>query len=113
MNNIFDRLVVNEITLYTEEDIQPGTPVTIGADQNAVKAGKGEGFVGICTAKRGNYVSVAFSGAVTVPYSGSMETGYVFIAADGEGKIKEDYASSIQFFVLNVDAEKNLATILL
>ena len=113
MKNIFDRLVVNEITLYTEEDIQPGTPVTIGADQNAVKAGKGEGFVGICTAKRGNYVSVAFSGAVTVPYSGSMVTGYVFLAPDNDGKLKEDFASSFQYFVLNVDTENSLATILL
>lgn len=113
MKNIFDRLVVNEITLYTEEDIQPGTPVTIGADQNAVKAAKGENFVGICTAKRGNYVSVAFSGAVTVPYSGAMEAGYVFLVADGEGKVKEDFTSSVQLFVLSVDAEKNLATILL
>lgn len=113
MKNIFDRLVVTEFTLYTAEDIQPGTPVTIGPDQNAVKAAKGENFVGICTAKRGNYISVAFSGAVSAPYSGSMETGYVFIAADGEDKIKVDYTSTIQIFVLSVDAEKNLATILL
>ena len=112
MKNIFDRLVVNEITLYTEDDIQPGTPVTIGPNQNAVKAAKGENFMGICTAKRGNYISVAFSGAVTVPYSGTMVTGYVFIAPDDNGKIKEDFASPVTYFVLNVDAENSLATIL-
>lgn len=113
MKNIFDRLVVNEITLYTEEDINPGTPVTVNAEQHAVKSGKGESFMGICTAKRGNYISVAFSGAVTVPCSGILETGYVFLAADGEGGIKDDFASSLQLFVLNVDAENNLATVLL
>ena len=113
MKNIFDRLVVNEITLYTEEDFVPGAPVTVGPNHTAVKPGNNESFMGFCTAKRGNYVSVAFSGAVTVPYSGTMETGYVLMSADGEGKIKEDFASSLQLFVLNIDTENNLVTVLL
>ncbi len=113
MKNIFDRLVVNEITLYTEEDFTPGMPVTVGPNQTATKPAKGENFMGICTAKRGNYISVAFSGAVTVPYSGTVVTGYSYLAADGEGKVKEDFTSSVPLFVLSVDTENNLATVLL
>ena len=113
MNNIFDRLVVNEITLYTEYDLKPGTPVTITPEQNAISPEKGENFVGICTAKRGNYVTVAFSGAVTASYSGNLETGYVYLSCDGEGNIKEDFGSTVQLFILDVDTEKKLATILL
>lgn len=114
MKRRLDGFNVKEITLYTESDIAPGSPVTVGENMTAVVPGNNNAFLGICTAKKGNYVSVAVSGMVTAPFTGSdIELGYNYLASDGNGKLKFDLSATIETFVLSIDEKNKLATILL
>lgn len=105
---------VNETTLYTESDIKAGMTVELDSDGNAIVASENSHFIGVCTKAKGNYVTVALTGVVTVPYTGSApSTGYDILAADGNGNVKFFGAGDSEYLVFNVDKEKHLATFML
>lgn len=114
MNANLNGFNVKEITLYTEQDIKVGMPVTIGEGRKAVLPDENKPFMGICTGRKGDYVTVAVSGLLTVAYTGSNITlGYNLISANGNGGLKFDISTTISTFVFDIDTEKNLVTILL
>ena len=107
-------LCTKEITLLAKEDVKPGMPVeiaeryTVGIPDNNCR------FFGICTSVKGKYATVAVSGVVTVPYSGSSLTlGYNTLSSDGNGKVKVDMNGDDYFVVFDIDEENKLVTILL
>lgn len=62
-----------------------------------------DAFIGVVQKVHGDYVSVAFHGFVTVPYSGTVPTcGYCALAADGKGKVKT-LEGAREYLVVNVD----------
>lgn len=114
MNTNLNGFNVKEITLCTEDDIRIGMPVTIGVGRKAVLPGEKKPFMGICTGRKGNYVTVAVSGLLTVTYTGTdLTLGYNLISADGLGGVKMDLSNTVSTFVFDVDTEKKLVTILL
>ena len=114
MKTNLDGFHVNEVTLYTTEDIKPGMAVTIGENCTAKIPPSGTRFMGICTDVRGNYVSVALTGAVTVPYTGSdFAAGFNTISPDGNGYLKLNFDGEVEYLVLDVNAAEKLMTIFL
>lgn len=114
MNTNLNGFNVKEITLPTEQDIRVGMPVTIGAGRKAVLPNTNEPFIGICTGRKGDYVTVAVSGLITAAYTGSdLSLGYEYVSADGNGALKLDITATVSTFVFDVDTEKKLVTILL
>ncbi len=109
-----DGFNTKEITLYTEADIKPGMPVMLAENYSAGIPAAGSRFIGVCTSARGRYVSVALTGVVTVPYSGSgIKIGYSPLTCDGNGKLKHDANGSAEFLVFEVNEYDNLVTFLL
>ena len=105
---------LTEITLYTEEDIKPGMAVMISDNYTATIPVSNTRFAGICTGVRGNYVTVAINGVVTVPYTGTdIPVGYNSLASDGNGVVKIDFGGSFEHLILDADAQKKLITFLL
>lgn len=102
-----------EVTLYTTEDITPGMTVALRENCVGTKAASGEKFCGVCTAKRGNYISVALKGYAEATYSGTApEVGYSLLAGDGEGGAAIS-DSGRELLVCRVDTqEKTIAVIL-
>ncbi len=108
------RFNVNETTLYTEADIKAGMSVELDSDGKAVIAGSNSRFIGICTKAEGNYISVALTGIVTVPYTGSAPSiGYELLSGDGNGNVKFNGGSEVDHLVLSVNTEDKLVTFML
>ena len=107
-------LCTKEITLLASEEVKPGMPVEIIDKYTVGMAGINGRFFGVCTSVKGKYATVAISGAVTIPYSGSeIYFGYNTISSDGEGKVKFDIDGEVYYVVLDIDEDNNLITILL
>lgn len=105
-------LNLKEITLYAEENVKPGMTVVITDKYTVGVATKNAKFFGICTDVKGGYATVAVSGIITVPFSGTDITiGYNFISADGNGNVKYDAGGSVEYLVFDIDEENNLVTI--
>ena len=103
-----------EITLYTEENVKPGMPVMLTENYSAILPAAGSRFIGICTSVRGNYISVAVTGVVTAPFTGSgLNIGYAKVSPDGNGKIKSDSTSGTEILVLEVNEYEKLVTFIL
>ena len=114
MNSNLNGFNVKEITLYADGNIQPGMAVSVKENHTAAIPSANERFAGICTAVRGGYVSVALTGILTVPYSGTgISVGYNPVTADGNGYIKFNVSSSEEFLVFDIDETEHLMTILL
>ncbi len=114
MKTNLDGFNTKEITLYTEEDIQPGMTVMISDGYKAIIPSVNSRFIGICTSRKGNYVTVAVSGLVTVRSSSdSIFVGYNSISADGNGNIKVDATAMTETLVVEFDKDTKTAKILL
>ena len=114
MNPVLNGLYNTEITLYTTDNIKPGMAVKFNDDKSVSPVGKFDSFIGICTASRGNYVTVAVSGIVTVPYTGTApELGHSTISGGAEGYLIYDLDGDYKYIVLDVNEEKNLFTVIL
>ena len=109
------RFNVNETTFYTNEDIKAGMTVELDTDGNAIMAQTNSRFIGVCTKADGNYISVALTGIVTVPYTGTTtpSIGYELLAADGNGNVKFNSGSEVDHLVLSVNTEEKLVTFML
>lgn len=109
-----DGFNVKEVTLYTTEAIEPGMAVMLSENYSAVIPAANSRFIGVCTAVRGNYISVALTGIVTLPYSGSdISVGYNTISPDGDGYVKLNLSGSVEYLVTDVNTSEKLVTILL
>lgn len=114
MKTNLDGFNVKEITLYTEQDIQPGMTVTIDDDYKAVIPEDCMRFTGICTGRKGDYITVAVSGVMTARFSSAnLSPGYNSISADGNGNLKLDGNTAIETLVLEFDKNAKLVKILL
>ena len=109
-----DGFNINEATFYTDGDLKPGMAVDIGDGFTAIVPREGTPIVGVCTSVRGNYASVALTGVVTVPYTGSgITVGYCKLSAAANGAVKADTSSMKAYLVLEVDSYEKLITIML
>lgn len=114
MNTKLDGFNVKEITLYTEQDIKPGMTVMIDEGYKAIIPSANTRFVGICTSRKGNYVTVAVSGVVTAHcVSENISVGYSGLSADGNGNIRIDSGAMVEILVLETDVQNKLIKILL
>ncbi len=112
MNRNFEGYHVDEITLYTNDDFKPGMAVMIAENCTAVISNEGSNFIGVCTGVRGNYISVALTGAVTVPYSGvDFSVGYNLISPDSNGYLRLDFEGTKEYLILDIDKDEKLMTI--
>lgn len=109
------RFNVNETTFYTESNIKAGMTVELDSDGKAVIASSNSRFIGVCTKANGNYISVALTGIVTVPYTGTTapNVGYELLSADGNGNVKFNGASEVDHLVLSVNTKDKLVTFML
>ena len=108
-------LNLKEITLYTEsENLKEGMTVSLDSNGKAVLSISNTRFIGICTKVNGNYITVAVSGVVTVPYTGQISTyGYEFLSADGSGNIKFNATGETEYLIFDIDEENHLITFML
>ena len=114
MNIKLDGFNSKEITLYTEQDIQPGMAVMIAEGYKAIIPGANTRFIGICTSRKGNYITVAVSGVVTTHCSSeNISVGYNCLSADGNGNLKLDNGALVETLILEIDKENNIIKILL
>jgi hypothetical protein len=114
MNTNLDGFNVKEITLYTDEDIKPGMAVMIAEEYKAIIPKANKRFIGVCTSRKGNYVTVTISGtAVTKCVSDNIEVGYNCLSGDGNGNIKIDGTTMVETLVLEIDKQSQLVKILL
>ncbi len=114
MNPKLNGFDVKEVTLYTTDAIKPGMAVMLEENYTAKVPIANSRFIGVCTAVRGDYVSVALTGVVTVPFSGTdISVGYNNLSADGNGYLKLNLSSSYEYLVLEVDEAQKLMTIML
>lgn len=114
MNNVLNGFNVNEVTLHTNDEFKVGMAVCIDENCEAVRPADNERFVGICTAVNGEYISVTFTGILTVPFSGTeMYTGYNPLTAAADGNIRFSVSSSTEYYVISFDKDKKLMTFLL
>lgn len=105
---------VKEITLYNSGNIAVGNVVMLGENHTALVPSAGSAFIGVCTQVRGDYVSVAVTGAVTFPYSGSKPVvGYNLFSADGNGAVKINTGDGKDYLVTDVDEAEGTMTIML
>lgn len=103
-----------EITLLAKENVKPGMPVEV-QDRYTVGMPKvNKRFMGVCTSVKGKYATIAISGVVTSPYTGSFLTiGVNTLACDGAGNIKVDENGDQYYSVLDIDETNKLVTFLL
>lgn len=105
---------VKEVTLYKNGDIKPGMAIMITDNYTATIPTSNTRFAGICTAVRGDYISAALTGIVTVHYTGTdLVTGYNGISSDGNGNVKLDVNATTEHLILDVNKEDKLITFLL
>lgn len=101
------------ITLYTNEDIPVGAPVKLMENAVAAMPTSGEKFCGVCTDKRGNYVTVTFLGYAETAYSGTAPTvGYNKLSSDGKGSVATN-DNGRELLVLDVDTVNKTIAFLL
>lgn len=101
------------VTLYTDDDIKIGDPVKLLEDACAAPAAATEKFCGICTDKRGNYITVTLVGYAQTKYSGTAPTvGYNSLAADGKNGVAVNDKGR-ELLVLDVDKDNNIVAIML
>ena len=114
MKQIPDMFNTNELTFYTEDALKAGMTVEIDSDGKIKTASKGSRFAGVCTKVSGNYATVALTGIVTTAYTGNAPAcGFELISADGDGNIKSDITSDVDYLILNVNEEEHLVTFML
>ncbi len=76
--------------------MQIGDLVTVNADGYAVTAVSGKPFIGICTAVRGEYVSVQTEGYTQASYTGTAPGyGFVNLVSNGGNAVKVNTDESV------------------
>ncbi len=102
-----------EVTLYTDSKIKVGSTVMLEANCKAVLPASDAKFCGVCTDARGNYITVALSGFVQLPYTGTAPTvGYNNLACDGNGNAKVSEKGR-EILVAEVDTTNKTISIIL
>lgn len=113
LNPVLDGFENKEITLRNNMNVAVGKAVGFKNAYTSCVPADGDHFCGVCTSKRGIYVTVLMSGFTTVSYSGTAPVvGYNKLVGDGTGKVKVD-DNGRHILVTNVDTTKQTIDIIL
>lgn len=107
---------INEqvVTFKTEDELTPGTLVTVSDNGTVSPCAANGKIVGVVVSCRENLAAVQISGYVTLPYSGSAPAlGVTAIAAASDTKIKADATNGKLVTVVETDTAALTAGILL
>ena len=107
---------INEqvVTFRTEEELAPGTLVTVSDNGTVSPCAASGKIVGVVVSCRESLAAVQIAGFVTLPYSGSAPAlGVTAIAAASETKIKADATNGKLVTVVETDTAALTAGILL
>lgn len=94
----------------TNSGVAENAPCKINFNNSISSCLDGNAIHGVVVAARGNLATVAVSGFVTMPYSGTAPTlGFCPIAGAGSGKVKK-LDGAREYLVVNVDTAKKTVT---
>lgn len=99
---------------FSSSDASKGNVVSISGNMTVSKAAANAAFCGVCTDKRGSYVSVQLCGYTRLSYSGTAPSvGFAQLAADGNGGVKTVTSGGRTLLVTDVDTESTTIGVIL
>ena len=77
-------------TVAMPDEIKVGAPVRMKDNDQVCACTSGEVFCGIALKRNGNIGCMQVKGFVSVPYSGTIQPGWVTLVANGNGGVRSD-----------------------
>ncbi len=112
MDISFEGYAAQAVTFYADSDVSQGDAVALGEGLTVYKASESSDIIGVALSVKDGYATVQTAGVVQLPASTFLTTGYMKLSVDAEGKLVGGETGPDRL-VLNVDAEKETATVLL
>ena len=100
MNVSFEEIGRLAVT-FGHEGCEAGQVCKVSGNGTVAPCVAGDKFCGIVEGVRGGYAAVQVAGFATVPYTGSVSTGFVSLCADGAGGVKA--GAGKEYLVVRVD----------
>ena len=88
MNISFAGFKENVLTFECTDTVKKGDLVKMSASGKVTKAAANDSFIGVCVGENGGYAAVQLEGYVEAAKSGTVNVGYVKLAAAASG-VKE------------------------
>ncbi len=102
------------IATFSSSTASKGDVVSMSGNMAVSKAAANAAFCGVCTDKRGGFVSVQLSGYTRLSYSGTAPAvGFAALAADGNGGVKTASSGGRTLLVTDVDTENTTIGVML
>lgn len=102
------------VATFSSADAAKGDIVSASGNMAVSKAAANAVFCGVCTDKRGGFVSVQLSGYTRLSYSGTAPTvGFTALAADGNGGVKAVTSGGRSLLVTDVDTTNKTIGVIL
>jgi len=76
----------NVVTFEAQDGVKKGDLVKVVESGKVAPCAAGDKICGVCLSVNSGYAAVQVTGYVNVPVTGSVVTGFVKIAATGDGK---------------------------